>query len=190
MKLITAFIIYLFSLSCGVLHASLGGLSNRVTAGLKPWSINNFNVTFSPENTENSHQFRHVSCSILCLPAHGSKVLNSRTLGKFPRPRLLLSGTLSPEVDSWLCSGTSGLTFDLAWIQGIVFAERITVRIRECEFKQHTGGSLSRVSNVTFQTVSLPVSSLCILQKMQIRQNLHAVHHSFWNHTWCKYSQN
>lgn len=43
----SAFIIYLFSLSCGVLHASLPmglGLSNEAIAGLKPWSINNFNL--------------------------------------------------------------------------------------------------------------------------------------------------
>lgn len=42
-----AFIIYLFSLSCGVLHASLPTglvLSNKAVAGVKLWSINNFKI--------------------------------------------------------------------------------------------------------------------------------------------------
>lgn len=162
------------------------------TTWLQVWNLGLQTIltsSHSVQKTENSHKFHLVSFSILCLPVHGSKVLNIRTLGRVPRPRLLLSGALSPEVDSWLGSGTSGLTFDLAWIQGTVFTERITVRIWEHEFKELTGGFLTHVSNVTFHTVSLPVSSLCIFQEMEIHQNLHAVHYSFRNHTWCKYSK-
>lgn len=46
-------------------------------------------------------------------PVQGIQVLNSRTLGKVSKPRLLLRAGLPPGVDPWLCSGTAGVAFDL-----------------------------------------------------------------------------
>lgn len=89
---------------------------------------------------EISHPLQPVSSFLLRLPAEGTQVLNSRTLGKVSRPRLLLSVFLSPEVDSHFCSKTGGLTFDLPWTQGTVFTDCTTLSIWENEIKEHTRG--------------------------------------------------
>lgn len=122
-------IMYLFNLSCGVLHPSLPGElepSKAAAAGLKPSSINNFIINYILYKIFNYPPLLCVSVFMLYIPAQGMQILNSRTLGKVSRPRLLLRVCLSPEVDPWLCSETGGLTFDLPCIQGTVFTDRIT----------------------------------------------------------------
>lgn len=129
------------------------------------------------------------------VPSRGMQVLNRRTLGKVSSPTLLLRVGLSPDVDPWLSSEIGGLTFDLPWIQDMVFTERVTTGIWENKITEHAGDLEVRNkdnSTVPFcylstcstsKTVSLSLSPPCVFRKMVLCQKFHTIPDNFRNHT-------